>query len=83
MKEKAILQEYFQQLAVDSGLSSVGISQTLKALEMGAVSSLLIWDQIQVISLDLSHLRPSLLQIDAFTKTGNDTLFADGVVDFH
>ena len=47
IKEKAILQEYFQELAVDSGLSSTGIQQTLKALEMGAVASLLIWDRIQ------------------------------------
>jgi peptide subunit release factor 1 (eRF1) len=82
MKEKAILQDYFQQLVIDSGLSSVGISQTLKALEMGAASSVLVWDQIQVVSPFFDTLN-SFLQNDAFVKTGNATLFSDGVVDFH
>jgi peptide chain release factor subunit 1 len=54
MKERAILQEYFQEIAMDSGLSSIGIAHTLKALEMGAVSSVLIWNKIQVRSRSLT-----------------------------
>jgi peptide chain release factor subunit 1 len=53
MKEKAILQDYFQAMALDSGLYSIGITQTMKALEMGAVSSLLIWNKFQVSSVSL------------------------------
>jgi len=63
IQEKKILTEYFERIAQDLGTYCFGIDDTLKALEMGAVETLLCWE-------DLPTQRVVLLN----PQTGDETV---------
>jgi peptide chain release factor subunit 1 len=46
IQEKKILTEYFERIAQDLGTYCFAIDDTLKALEMGAVETLLCWEDL-------------------------------------
>jgi len=48
MKEKKLLQKYFDQIAQDTGQFCFMVDDTLKGLEMGAVEDLIIWDNLEI-----------------------------------
>jgi len=48
MKEKKLLQKYFDQIAQDTGCFCFMVDDTLKGLEMGAVEDLIIWDNLEI-----------------------------------
>jgi peptide chain release factor subunit 1 len=48
IQEKKILTEYFERIAQDLGTYCFGIDDTLKALEMGAVETLLCWEDLPI-----------------------------------
>ena len=48
MKEKKLLQKYFDQIAQDTGCFCFMVDDTLKGLEMGAVEDLIIWDNLDI-----------------------------------
>ena len=49
MKEKRLVQKYFDEISRDTGKFCYGIDDTLKALELGAVETLIIWENLDVI----------------------------------
>ncbi len=49
MKEKRLVQKYFDEISRDTGKFCYGIDDTLKALELGAVETLIIWEKLDVI----------------------------------
>jgi len=46
VQEKKILSDYYSNIAQDTGMYSFGINDTFKALELGAVDKLIVWDDI-------------------------------------
>jgi peptide chain release factor subunit 1 len=46
VQEKKILKKYFEEIAMDNGKVSYGIMDTIKALEMGAVESLIVFEDL-------------------------------------
>jgi len=48
LKEKKLLQKYFDQIAQDTGQFCFMVDDTLKGLEMGAVEDLIIWDNLEI-----------------------------------
>ena len=46
VKEKELLKRYFDEIASDSGLVCFGAEDTMAALEMGAVKTLICWDEL-------------------------------------
>ncbi|KAL3922077.1 MAG: hypothetical protein SGILL_002399 [Bacillariaceae sp.] len=48
MKEKKLLQKYMDEISQDTGKFCFMVEDTLKALEMGAVEDLIIWDNLDV-----------------------------------
>lgn len=48
MKEKKLLQKYFDEIAQDTGCFCFMVEDTLKGLEMGAVEDLIIWDNLEI-----------------------------------
>ena len=46
MKEKKLLQQYMDEISRDTGRYCFMVEDTLKALEMGAVEDLIIWDNL-------------------------------------
>jgi peptide chain release factor subunit 1 len=50
VQEKKLIQKYFDEISQDSGRYCFGIEDTLKALELGAVETLIVWE-------NLDHMR--------------------------
>ncbi|KAJ2958177.1 hypothetical protein NQZ79_g6164 [Umbelopsis isabellina] len=50
IQEKKLIQQYFDEISQDTGKFCFGIEDTLKALDLGAVETLIVWE-----SLDLTR----------------------------
>ena len=46
IQEKKLVQQFFTEIQMDTGKVCFMISDTLKALEMGAVETLMVWEQL-------------------------------------
>lgn len=49
MQEKRLIQRYFDEIALDTGKYCFGITDTLKALDMGAVETLVVWEALDTV----------------------------------
>ncbi|CAF1304889.1 unnamed protein product, partial [Adineta steineri] len=49
IQEKKLISRYFDEVSKDSGQYCFGIDETLKALEMGAVETLIVWENFDVM----------------------------------
>jgi peptide chain release factor subunit 1 len=48
MKEKKLLQKYMDEISQDTGKYCFMVEDTLKALDLGAVEDLIVWDNLEV-----------------------------------
>ncbi|CAD6585312.1 MAG: Polypeptide release factor (eRF1) in translation termination [Tremellales sp. Tagirdzhanova-0007] len=48
VQEKRLIQKYFDEIALDTGKYCFGITDTLKALDMGAVETLIVWENLEI-----------------------------------
>eukprot|EP00246_Nothoceros_aenigmaticus_P001329 TRINITY_DN11845_c0_g1_i1.p1 TRINITY_DN11845_c0_g1~~TRINITY_DN11845_c0_g1_i1.p1 ORF type:complete len:438 (-),score=101.53 TRINITY_DN11845_c0_g1_i1:697-2010(-) len=48
IQEKRLIGKYFEEISQDTGKYVFGIEDTLKALEMGAVETLIVWENLDV-----------------------------------
>lgn len=48
MQEKKLIQKYFDEISQDTGKYCFGIEDTLKGLEMGAVETLIVWENLDI-----------------------------------
>lgn len=49
IQEKKLIARYFDEVSKDSGQYCFGVEETLKALEMGAVEILIVWENFDVM----------------------------------
>lgn len=49
VQEKRLIQKYFDEIALDTGKYCFGIADTLKALDMGAVETLIVWEALDTM----------------------------------
>ncbi|KAK2962414.1 putative Eukaryotic peptide chain release factor subunit 1-1 [Blattamonas nauphoetae] len=55
VKEKQLLQRYFEEIGQDTGKYVFGVADTVSALEMGAVNDLIIWEDLPVTRYEMMH----------------------------
>jgi len=48
VQEKKLIQKYFDEISQDTGKYCFGIDDTLKALELGAVETLVVWENLDI-----------------------------------
>ncbi|KAI0692208.1 peptide chain release factor eRF1/aRF1 [Cytidiella melzeri] len=48
VQEKRLIQKYFDEISQDTGRYCFGIEDTLKALELGAVETLIVWENLDI-----------------------------------
>jgi peptide chain release factor subunit 1 len=48
LKEKKLLQKYMEEISQDTGKYCFMVEDTLKALDLGAVEDLIVWDNLEV-----------------------------------
>ncbi|KAI9511351.1 peptide chain release factor eRF/aRF subunit 1 [Russula earlei] len=55
VQEKKLIQKYFDEISQDSGKYCFGIADTLKALELGAVETLIVWENLDITRFTLRN----------------------------
>mmetsp|Transcript_20402 Transcript_20402/g.52284 ORF Transcript_20402/g.52284 Transcript_20402/m.52284 type:complete len:439 (-) Transcript_20402:1773-3089(-) len=55
VQEKKLIQAYFDEIAQDTGKYVFGVNETMKALEMGAVETLILWENLEVQRITLAN----------------------------
>jgi len=48
VQEKRLIQKYFDEISQDTGKYCFGVDDTLKALELGAVETLIVWENLDI-----------------------------------
>lgn len=48
VQEKKLIQRYFDEISQDTSKYCFGIDDTLKALELGAVETLIVWENLDI-----------------------------------
>jgi len=48
VQEKRLIQKYFDEISQDTGKYCFGVDDTLKALELGAVETLIVWENMDI-----------------------------------
>jgi len=48
VQEKKLIQKYFDEISQDTGKYCFGVEDTLKALDLGAVETLIVWENLDI-----------------------------------
>ncbi|CAE6366506.1 unnamed protein product [Rhizoctonia solani] len=55
VQEKKLIQKYFDEISQDTGKYCFGVDDTLKGLEMGAVETLIVWENLDITRYTLRN----------------------------
>jgi peptide chain release factor subunit 1 len=55
VQEKKLIQKYFDEISQDTGRYCFGIEDTLKALDLGAVETLVVWENLDITRYTLRN----------------------------
>ncbi|CAN8266400.1 unnamed protein product [Cochlearia groenlandica] len=55
IQEKKLIGKYFEEISQDTGKYVFGVDDTLKALEMGAVETLIVWENLDINRYELKN----------------------------
>jgi peptide chain release factor subunit 1 len=79
MKEKKLLQRYMDEISQDTGKYCFMVDDTLKALDLGAVEDLIVWDNLDVNRYVLRNNSSGEEKVIHLSKEqeSNDTHFRD------
>eukprot|EP01004_Peranema_trichophorum_P005601 NODE_4455_length_1165_cov_95.727447_g3288_i1.p1 GENE.NODE_4455_length_1165_cov_95.727447_g3288_i1~~NODE_4455_length_1165_cov_95.727447_g3288_i1.p1 ORF type:complete len:286 (-),score=50.19 NODE_4455_length_1165_cov_95.727447_g3288_i1:306-1061(-) len=55
IQEKKLIQKYFDEISKDTNMYCFGVEDTLKALEMGALERLIVWEELDIIRLQCKN----------------------------
>lgn len=55
VQEKKLIQNYFDEISQDTGKYCFGVDDTLKGLEMGAVETLIVWENLDITRYTLRN----------------------------
>lgn len=66
--EKKLLGKYFDEISLDTGRFVFGIEETLRAMEMGAVETLIVWENLDVNRYTLTHPTTGATRVVVLTR---------------
>jgi peptide chain release factor subunit 1 len=55
VQEKRLLSSFFEQISQDTGKFCFGVKDTLTCLEMGAVETLIVWENLEIMRYVLNN----------------------------
>jgi peptide chain release factor subunit 1 len=73
VQEKKLIQKYFDEISQDSGKYCFGIADTLKALELGAVETLIVWENLDITRFILRNAAGGISFVTLTSMTGSCT----------
>jgi len=53
--EKRLISKFFDEIAQDTGMIVFGVNDTMKALEMGAIEQILLFEDIDMYRYQIKH----------------------------
>mmetsp|Transcript_14365 Transcript_14365/g.18783 ORF Transcript_14365/g.18783 Transcript_14365/m.18783 type:complete len:462 (+) Transcript_14365:140-1525(+) len=79
MKEKKLLQQFMDEISRDTGKYCFMVSDTFKALELGAIEDLILWENLEVNRYEVRNSQTGEKQVMHLTKTEeeNPNIFRD------
>ncbi|KAJ3337416.1 Polypeptide release factor (eRF1) in translation termination [Gonapodya sp. JEL0774] len=83
IQEKKLIQKYFDEISTDTGKYCFGVDDTLKALELGAVETLLVWENLDITRFVLKNPNTNEERVVHLTKDQEKdrSKFQEGEVD--
>jgi peptide chain release factor subunit 1 len=83
MKEKKLLQQYMDEIAQDTGKYCFMVEDTFRALELGAVEDLIIWDNLEIQRFQLRNQSTGEEKVIHLNKDqeGEDRHFRDPITN--
>jgi len=54
-EEKKMIQNFFEQISLDTGMIVFGVADTMKALELSALDKLLLYDEIEITRYEVTN----------------------------
>ena len=55
IQEKKLIQKYFDEISMDTGKFCFGVDDTIKAMELGAVETLIVWENLDINRFSLTN----------------------------
>lgn len=79
MKEKKLLQQYFDEISQDTGKYCFMVDDTLKALDLGAIETLIIWENLDIIRFELRNSSTQEVEVKHLNleQEKNESFFKD------
>merc|ERR1711972_100891 len=79
IQEKNLITKFLDEVAQDTGKYCFGIKETMQGLEMGAVETLIVWEEFQVRRLQIKNPHTDVETILLLTpeETKNEKLYRD------
>ena len=79
IQEKRLINRYFDEISQDTGKFCFGVGDTLRGLEMGAIETLIVWENLTVTRYVLKkHEADELITLNLTPEQEKDrTLFVD------
>jgi peptide chain release factor subunit 1 len=68
IQEKKLIGKFFEEISQDTGKYVFGVEDTLKALEIGAVDTLIVWENLDINRYTLKNTTNGEIIIKYFTK---------------
>jgi peptide chain release factor subunit 1 len=68
IQEKKLIGKYFEEISQDTGKYVFGVEDTLKALEMGAIETLIVWENLDINRYELKNSTTGEMVVKHFGK---------------
>ena len=68
IEEKKLIQKYFDEISMDTGKYCFGVVDTLHALDLGAVETLLVWENLEIMRYNLKNPKTGEVTIAHLNK---------------
>lgn len=57
VQEKKVVGKFFEQIALDTGMYVFGVQDTIKAMELGALETMLLWEDLEIQRYEFRNLQ--------------------------
>lgn len=71
IQEKRLISKYFEEISQDTGKYCFGVKDTMLALEMGAVETLIVWENLEINRYTLLNNTTGETSLKILTKVCN------------
>ena len=69
VQEKKVVGKFFEQIALDTGMVVFGVEDTMKALEIGALETMLLFEDIQIMRYEIRNPAKGETKVHLLTST--------------